>query len=209
VALHVSLGTAIDKGKLASTVVYTCLLEIDVLDPDTRAVTETIRLAHNNENVTFAGNEYINLPFEFEVDHKKNELPTVNLMIVDHTQAIQGRLQESSGGVDFPVRLLITSSANTATPEMTESFTILSASSKASDYSVTFQIGAENPLSLRFPPRLMRRNRCEFRFRGPDCGYSGGVATCDFSRDGPNGCVAKGNVANFGGFTGIRRNSYR
>jgi hypothetical protein len=207
--IHVSIATAIDRHKLASAVVYLPLLEIDVIDGETRAVIETIRLVHNNENVIFAGNTYINMPFEFDLTEQKDALPTINLTITDHTQAIQGRLQESQGGVDFPVRLLIVSSNNMNTPETVNSFTILTASARASDYSVTFEVGAENPLSLRFPARLMRRNRCEFRFRGKDCGYTGPAMTCDFGYDTPNGCAAKGNQQNFGGFRGIRRYSYR
>jgi hypothetical protein len=209
VPLHVSLATAIDKGRLASTVVYLALLEIDVLDPTSRLVVETIRLAHNNENHEFRGETYIRMPFEFEVRRAKGEMPTISLTITDHSQAIQARLQESSGGVDFPVRLLIVSTANPDSPELVENFTILSATARSSDYAVTFEIGAENPLALRFPPRLMRRNRCEFRFRGPDCGYTGSAPTCDYSLDGPNGCAVKGNALNFGGFRGIRRLTWR
>lgn len=208
-AIHTSLATAIDKGRLASTVVYVALLEMDILDPNTRAVTETLRFAHNTENYSFKGNTYLAMPFDFDVKTSKGELPTITLSIVDHSQAIQGRLQETNGGVDSPVRLLVVSTANTASAELTESFTVMSASCRSEDYSIAFTLGAENPLALRFPTRLFARDRCEWRFKGPRCGYTGPVTSCDFTRDGANGCVAKNNAINFGGFPGIRIRTYQ
>jgi hypothetical protein len=35
---------------------------------------------------------------------------------------------------------------------------------------------------------------------GAACNYQGSVTTCDHTRDGTNGCNAKANLANFGGF---------
>lgn len=207
--VHVSLATALDKGRLFSQVVYVALLEIDILDPVSRAVIETLRLAHNNEDFVFLGNTYIQMPFDFQVTTAKNELPSVTLAITDHTQAIQGRLQEYQGGVDSPVRLLIVSTANSDSAEITESFTITGARSKSSDYMVSFDLGVENPLALRFPARLMNRDRCPWRFRGTECAYTGAAPTCDFTLGGANGCRVKGNSVNFGGFPGIRRHSYR
>ena len=206
--IHTSLATAIDKGRLASTVVYVALLEIDILDPDTRLVSETLRFAHNNENYTFKGQAYTAMPFDFEVTRSKGELPTITLNITDHTQAIQGRLQETNGGVDSPVRLLIVSTGNVDSAELTETFTVMSASARSEDYAIAFILGAENPLALRFPTRLFNRDRCEWRFKGPQCGYTGAVATCDFTREGANGCAAKNNTVNFGGFPGIRIRTY-
>lgn len=201
---HTSIATAIDKAKLASDVVYLALLEIDVLDRDTGQVLTTLRFAHNDEPYVFQGNTYTSCGFTFRINRGKGDLPGVTLELVDVTQAIQAILQEYQGGTDFPVRLMIVSSANPDAPEFSESFTIMSANTAAEGYLVSFELGAENPLGMRFPWRLMQRNRCNWVYRSVQCGYLGPLSTCDYTRDGPNGCRAHNNVDNFGAFWGIR-----
>lgn len=203
-----SIATALDKGKLASAVTYTALLEIDVLDVTTREVVETVRYVHNNENYTFKGNLYIAMPFDFSVSRTKNELPQITLTVRDITQDLQARLQEYDGGVDFPVRLFIVSSADASAAEIEETFTIQAARSRSETYEIEFDLGTENPLSLRFPVRLQFRNRCFWRYKGTECGYAGPMASCDFTLDGANGCAAHNNTARFGGFPGIRRRGF-
>lgn len=202
---HVSIATAIDKSKLASNVVYVGLIEIDVLDRETASVLTTIRLAHNNEAYVFKGNTYVPCGLNYKINYSKGEFPTIDLEIVDVTLALQALMQEYQGGVDFPVRVLLVSTANPSSAEAEERFTILSGSAGSDTYNVTFEVGAENPLGLRFPWRMMFRNRCPWRYRSVECGYVGAMPTCDFTRDGPNGCNAHDNIDNFGGFGGLRR----
>jgi len=206
--VHPSIATAIDKARLASTTVYLALLEIDVLDPTTRAVINTLRYVHNNEAYSFGGQTYQPAPFDFSVTRAKNEIPRITLSIRDVTLAVQGLMQEYDGGVDFPVRLRIVSTANPGSAEFEESFIILAANADSESYAVNFDLGAENPLSLRFPTRLQFRDRCFWRYKGVECGYTGGLPTCDYTRDGPNGCAAHANTARFGGFPGIRRRNF-
>lgn len=207
--VHVSIATAIDKSKLASNVTYLALLEMDVLDRITGAVIETVRLVENNENYVYQGNTYVAMPFEFDLSRAKGELPTLSIGITDMTQTIHGKLEETRGATDFPVRLLIVSSANPGKAEIEESFTVTSAESDSESYKVQLNLGSENPLAMRFPNRLQFRNRCPWKYRGTECGYSGGLASCDYTLDGANGCNAHANTVNFGGFPGIRRHSYR
>lgn len=201
--VYTSVAAAIDKSKLASDVVYLMLLEIDVLDPTTRDVIETLRLVQNDENFTYRGETYVKAGFEFSIARSTTELPSVSLSVADPTQEIQARLHEYEGGVDFPVRLIVTTTATPDTPELEEAFIIASSQAVAESYMVEFTLGAENPLSLRWPPRLQFRNRCPWRYKGAECGYTGALATCDFTYDGPNGCEAHGNELRFGGFKGI------
>jgi phage-related protein len=207
--VHVSIATALDKGKLASDVVYSALLEVDILDRVTRTVSETLRLAHNNENIVFRGLTYQAAAFDFSVTRGKNELPVISLTIEDQTQVIQGLLQESQGGVDYPVRIYIVSSVNPDTPEMEENFTVIAAHTSSDSYAVTFDLGAENPLGLRFPAHMQFRNRCRWLYKSPQCGYAGSKTSCDLTFDGANGCKAHANALRYGGFPGIRRNGYR
>lgn len=208
-AVHVSVATAIDKSKLASNVVYTSLFEMDVLDRVSGAVIETVRLAENNENFTYKGNTYVAMPFEFDIARSKNELPTLSISFYDMTQTLHGKLEETRGATDFPVRLLIISSVNPAQAEIEEHFTVSSAESDSENYSIKLTLGSENPLTQRFPARLMFRNRCPWKYRGVECRYSGPLASCDYTLNGANGCDVHNNSVNFGGFPGIRRQSYR
>jgi hypothetical protein len=209
VTQYASVGAAIDKAKLASAVTYIALLEIDILDSASGAVVETVRLTHNNENYVWRSNTYIAMPFEFEVNTSKGELPEIKLTLTDMTLAIHGKLEEARGATDSPVRLIVTSSASPDNAEVYESFTVVQANSDSGSYSIELILGAENPLTLRFPPRLMFRDRCFWKYRGPQCRYTGGLGSCDYSLTGPNGCRAHSNVANFGGFAGIRRRGYQ
>lgn len=47
-------------------------------------------------------------------------------------------------------------------------------------------------------PRFVR-NVCSHRYKGALCGYTGTIAACDLSLDGPNGCTVHDNQARFGG----------
>ncbi len=206
--VSVTVAAALDKGKLASSVAYIALLEIDILDSTSGAVIETVRLAHNNENFTHQGNTYVQMPFDFNVNWAKDELPQITLTLFDLTQAIHGKMEEYRGGTDFPVRLKIVSSVNPDLVEVEEHFTIMEAEASSDSYGIQFTLGAENPLALRWPVHLMFRNRCRFKYKGEQCQYAGGLPSCDFTLDGPNGCEAHNNTINFGGYRGIRRRNY-
>jgi phage-related protein len=107
------------------------------------------------------------------------------------------------GGVGFKVVVGVLNTGRlSAPPEVQEFFEVMSAS--ASEYVVSFTLGAENPLSKIFPRRLQVKNFCAWRYKDPStCGYSGGLSSCDLTLNGVNGCKAHNNEANFGAFPGI------
>lgn len=204
--VYSSVAAAIDKTKLSSDMVYLLLLEIDVINRATGAVTETLRLVQNDEDVTFRGNTYLRAGFNFSITRTRSELPQVSLSVADPAQEIQARMHENEGGVDFPVRVYVVATTSSTLPdtvELEEGFIILSSSVASESYMVEFRLGAENPLTLRWPARLQFRNRCPWRYKGVECGYTGPKPSCDFSRDGPNGCKEHNNLLRFGGFPGI------
>jgi hypothetical protein len=203
VPVYTSVASAIDRKKLASDVVYLILLEIDVLDLTTRQVVETLRLVQNDEDYVFQGATYMKAGFDFSITRKQSELPSISLTVADPTQDIQARMHAYQGGVDFPVRLKVISTASANTVELEENFTIMAANANSESYMVEFTLGAENPLTLRFPTRLQFRNRCPWRYKGRECGYAGALPTCDFTLNGANGCRAHNNETRFGGFPGI------
>ena len=203
---HLSLATAIDKNRVASNVVYLILLEVDIRDPDQGNVIETIRCVSNNEPVTFQGNQYLTIPFNITVTSDKDTSPSAQLDVYDLGQTFQARLQAYGRALDWPSRIYVVNASAPDGPslELRYDFDILSATAKDENYTISFTMGAENPLTLRYPPRQQFRNRCFWQYKGPNCLYSGSLPTCDYTLNGANGCRAHNNVINYGGFPGIR-----
>lgn len=208
-ARSVSLATAVDKNKLSSDNAYILLLEIDVTDPNTGDVIETMYLVNNNESVTFNGTEYIEIPFECELTTEKDSTPSATLTVYDYTQTILAHLTSEGWSMSWPARFKVVNTINLASGEvdLEQHFKLMDATASADKFSVEFTVGAENPLSLRFPPRQHFRNRCAWGYqggyKGVRCKYAGTLTSCDYTYDGENGCIAHDNTLNFGGFPGV------
>jgi phage-related protein len=203
---HVSVATAIEINRIASDVAIVTCMEIDIIDPDTLGLVETLRLVANNESLTYQGQVYTAANFEFSIKQEAGSAPDITVTAQDYSQEIQVRMQAYGGGVGFTVRLMEVNTGNLSqAPEIQETMKVIGASAK--DYAVTFTLGAENPLTMRFPRRRQRRDRCPWVFRSAECGYTGGLTTCDFTLQGANGCAAHNNTTEFGGFPGIQNRS--
>lgn len=201
---HLSVATIIEKNRLHSNVAFVIGLEIDVIDPLTQDLMEVMRLVRNDEDLPYQGHTYVAANFDIEVRAAAGETPAINLNAIDYSRAIQAKMQEFGGGVGFEVRVMVINTGNLEQPpEAVETFKVIKASVK--DYVVTFTLGAENPLTLRFPRRLQFRDRCGWRYRSNECGYTGALPTCDYTLQGDNGCAIHGMTANFGGFPGLVR----
>jgi hypothetical protein len=199
---HLSVATIIEANRIHSDVAFLVALEIDVIDPVTGGLVDIMRLVRNGENVTFNGHEFVSASFDIELESAAGEVPQIQLSAVDYSQAIQAKMQQFGGGIGFEVRVIvINAGALDQPPEMVERFKVVKASAK--NYVVTFTLGAENPLTLRFPRRLQFRDRCPWRFKSAECGYTGPASSCDYTLQGDSGCSDKGNQANFGGFPGL------
>jgi hypothetical protein len=186
-ARHLSVESVIDKNKVSSATAWVALLQVDVIDPNTRLVEETLYIARNDENVVFGDQVYQAANFEFRITQRQGETPSVSLTAQDQTRYIQSRMEAMAGGVFSECRLLVVNTDRLdQAPELEESFQVTSSSTK--DYIVTFQLGAENQLSIAFPHRRQSKDRCAWAFKGYGCPYVGPLTTCDYSLEGPNGC---------------------
>ena len=208
-AKSLTLASAVDKNKLSSDNVYLLLLEVDVMDPSTGKVRETMYIANNNENITFGGTVYTAIPFECELVQDKDSAPTATLTVYDFTQTILAALNQEGWSLSWPARFKVINTKNMDSGEvdLEQNFRLLDATAGSDKFSVSFTIGAENPLALRFPVRQQFRNRCAWGYmggyKGPKCKYAGTMDSCDYTFTGPNGCIAHGNSLNFGGFPGV------
>lgn len=197
-----SVASVIDKNKITSDVVWAILLTIEVVDPNTRGIVDVVRIARNNEAIVFDGEVYQPANFEISVDQRQNQAASVSLAVQDQSRYIHQRLEEMAGGVFSNVLMkVINTSLLNKPPEIEERFEVTSSNVK--QFVVTFQLGAENPLGIQFPKHTQRQDRCAWRYRGYGCGYAGAMPTCSYTKEGPVGCKAHGNFANFRGLSGL------
>jgi phage-related protein len=203
-ASFLSVSSAIDKNKISSENAWVILLDIYITDPNTRSVVETLRIARNPENIAFNGEFYTAGNFEIQMEQSQDRAPSVSINAKDPTGFIHARMEDMAGGVFSEVQMTVVNSSRLdRPPEIQERFQIVGSSVK--DYTVSFQLGSENPLGIQFPKHRQFQDRCAWRFRGYGCGYNGPVQTCDYSKDGSNGCASKNNTLNFRGLPGLVR----
>lgn len=199
---HLSLATAIDKNRIASVNAFVTLIAVEIWDEEINEIVETLRFAHNNEDLVYRGQTYQKANFTFQISDGTDGAKEAQIVVQDQSQEIMARMEGYTGGVGFKVRLYVVNTGNLSqAPEIEELLYVTSSSAK--DYVATFTLGAGNPLAQRFPRRLQFRARCSWLYRGPECGYNGGMPTCDYSLQGENGCTAHNNNRRFGGFPGI------
>ncbi len=202
---HLSVATAIEKDRVASDAAFVLLLEIDIKDL-TGTFVETIRFAKNSEDVVYQGATFVAANFTAKLNVDIASDPKFEVTAEDPSGAIRDRMTIYGGAIGCEVRMTVVNSSNlTQSPEIQETFKIVSASQ--SGYAVTFQMGVDNPLSDRFPNRLQYRAQCTKHYKGPRCKYAGPMATCDYTYFGENGCKAHSNEPNYGGFLGLQNYS--
>jgi phage-related protein len=200
-ANKLSIAAVIDKNKITSENVFLVLIEVYVQDSDGNAVS-TIRFCKNSENITFDGELFTASNFELDIKLETNQEPSITLTAQDQTKALAQYIDAYDGLVRNKVRMLVVNSASLGSPaELDETFVVTS--SRISGYVSTLELGVESAVSQRFPRHRQFKDRCFKTFKGPRCQYAGPDATCSYSRTGVNGCIAKGNEINFGGFPGI------
>lgn len=199
---HLSVATIIEKNKLSSDVAFIILMDVLIVDPESRQVIETLRIARNNENIIFEGEVYQAGNFDITVEQRKNEDSTVSIVARDPTGFISSKMELVAGGVYSEAVISVVNTARLDKPaEVRERFKIISSANK--DYIVTFNLGTENLLSMTFPTRRQFQDRCAWKYKGYGCGSNSLTPTCSYTKDGPNGCTSKGNQLNFKGLPGL------
>lgn len=201
----ITIAQVIDKNKIASDRVWVYALKVYVTDAN-GDVLEELNIANNDESLTIAGDTYEPVPFQLEKSETATDLTSLTVAIQDQTRMLQTRLQLYQGAVGFKVDVMIVAVDEGATtgslePDLVEQYIIMA--TQANDYVVTFHLGAENPLRYKVPTRSQWKDRCSFRYKSLECGYAGGLTSCDFTLSGPNGCEAHDNEERFGGYPGL------
>lgn len=200
---HLSVATAIEKNKLASDKAFVLLLSVDIVTWEGDFV-ETLRLARNSENVSYKGHVYNAANFDASLDETVDEAATLQIDAEDPSGYIRDRMTYFHGGTGSSVTLTVVNTGNLEQPpEIEETFELIEASQTG--YRVSFKMGVENLLTVRFPNLTQFKDQCTKTYKGPRCKYAGAMESCSFTYDGPNGCKAHENTANFGGLRGLQR----
>jgi phage-related protein len=204
-----SIASVLEKNRLDSDTPFLVALDIEVVNPSTGVVVEVLHVVRNSEQIIFNGNTYQPAMFDITFGASAGETSSVNLSMTDVTGAIQARMEEYGGGVGFNVTMYIVNAGNLDQPPEIEEFFQVTGSS-AAEYRVIFALGAENETMKTFPRRRQTKDFCQWRYKDPEtCRYAGGLATCDLTLQGANGCQVHANTIHFGAFPGLNTNGVR
>lgn len=186
-----------EKNKLDTSSAWLPLVTVEV------SATEIIRLVPNPTNVTFRGETYV--AFGLEIDEitqdAKGGLHDVRISVSNVTREI-GAYVEFNELRGARVEILYVNSAHLADPDAVvaeERYEIMSIQVKGSQF-VSFTLGHDRISQHQFPSGRFFRDNCRWIYKSVECGYSGGLASCDKILEGVNGCRAHANVPRFGGF---------
>lgn len=194
--LNLPLALRLEKNKLVSTAPWLVLLALTLPDAS------VIRLAKNNEDVTFGGNVY--QAFAFDLGDVRSggdgRIQGVTLKVANPGRVLQPDMEANDGLIGCAVSLMVVHADNLASDytELTLAWDVLAAESDG-DW-ITFTLGAENPLRRRFPLHVAIQFSCNWQFKGVECAYAGSVTSCARTLDA---CRTLANTARFGGRPGI------
>lgn len=200
-----TIAEVIDKNKIASDRVWLYALKVFVTDSNGTPV-EELNIVNNAEQATIDGDLYEPFPFSLQKKESDGDLGSLEVSVADMTRAVQTRLQQYQGLIGCRVDVILalmdagltTASTNS---DLVESYKVVNTS--ASNFTVKFSLGAENPLNFLVPKRIQSKDRCTFKYKSTECGYVGGLPSCDFTLDGANGCTVHANEERYGGYAGI------
>ena len=198
----ISVATIIEKNQISSGVAFIVLARMEIFDSATQTYPETVYVANNAENILFEGETYLAFPFNIELKYEAGSIPEITLTAKDYQKVLLAKLDLYTGAIGSRVTITVVNTANLSQgAEVQEIFEVVGSS--ANDWAITLQLGAESVLAKNFPTRTQMRDRCSWRYKGTECGYSGAMTTCDLSLQGANGCSAHDNAVNYGGFPSL------
>jgi len=207
-SVSLTVATVIEKNKIAGSVPFIVCLDVSVQD-SAGVFVESIKVANNPEPITVQGEVFEKGAFSIDIKQETGAQADITLSLYDYSKTVINQMNKYGGGVGFKVKMLVVNTSQLdELPEIIEYFEIIGATAK--EYAVSLTLGAENFLIKQVPGRTQLRDFCSWDFKDTNCGYLGEQLTCDRSFAGTNGCRAKNNAANFGGFPGIiaRAGSY-
>jgi len=209
--IPLSAHVATDKNELASSDAYVWLYEIEVpTTPPTR-----YRLAKRSEAVSFRGLTYSPAPITHSTvtEDTKADLPRITMTIANVSREVSSATESYAGLIGQPVRIMLVSIADMASGNAIIEQDFAIASANLSEAAATFDLRLFNAYRINIPGGRLSRLACRFKYRSERCGYAlaeadGGLATCDKSFDGANGCQVHGDSYTSAGLAPVHPQRY-
>jgi phage-related protein len=142
-------------------------------------------------------------------------MPTVPLQVSNVSRAIQAYVEQYSGGVGFPVKIVIVNSEHLSEDydELSYNFSIMESSYDS--MWVTFHLGTPSPLRMRFPQDMFIADHCNWRYGTAAAGFVECAISAATLAQYPScqrtlaACRLRQNSARYGGFKGLSAMGYR
>ena len=173
-----------EKNKVASGNVTLMLLEIHI-----PGETETVvRIAQNNEDVTWAGETWQALPVQISEipQSSKGDVPRVDIQVSNVNREMRYYIElydiytKTYGYSPITVKIMVINSGNLAATEPEVEFDFELVQPKSGTQWATFTLGAPSPFNQRYPLLRVMKNHCQvMKFKDAECGYNGAETTCD------------------------------
>lgn len=185
---------------------------------------EVIRLTDYRTSVTWSGASKTFYPFPIELpttpEDDDTAAKTFDIRVIDIHRELTNKLRDNElQGQELTIYRLHADQLALTDPMTSFTAKVQAAVVNRERGFVTFKLGAHNWLEVQIGRRYQRL-RCWHKYGSSACGYdtdrSGAIATCDYTRDGDNGCTVHGDDEEdaglfrahprfFGGFPGINR----
>ncbi len=204
----------IKKNKLTDTDPWVWLLEMR------HTTTEAFRITNYTQQVTYDSNIFYPYPFEISdfQDSTDSNNSNLRLTVANIGGELQALLDANDGFADVETVLMLLDSANISDGPAREILYRV-VGSTATWSSVEFELGSFDLFAKDVPRRKWVRNSCQWPYRNADgtisdlCGYQetstgAGLATCDKTLFGANGCRAHGNDEVANGFIRLHPKRY-
>ena len=200
-AKNIPAALLLEKNKLSTDDPWLLLVELNLGG-------NIIRITNNNEDVTFASATYTSFPFTLEPSSETTEgqLPVASITLGNASRTLQYYIESLNGAVGSTVKVIVVNAAHLGEDYSELELTLTVLSAKADEAWLTLSLGAENILRKRFPLYRYISNNCNWIFKEVECAYAGADTTCKRTYAD---CLAKGNLARFGGYKGISEKGYK
>lgn len=202
--MALSLQTIKDKNSLGTDAVFHILLKVVIPG------NEEIYVTNNTEDVVWGGKTWIAFYFDISELSENNtgEVPQWVITLDNRSRVVEAYLtmydlylkEHGILGNEVKATLYVVNSKDldNTVPIKTATFELNEPS--ANSETATFVMSVSNPFTQSVPKRRFIQNFCYWKFKSPECGYTGAAETCDKTL---KQCRAYGNNKRFGGFPGV------
>jgi lambda family phage minor tail protein L len=159
-------------------------------------------LAAYDTDVVFNAITYLKFPITHEAvnENSSGGIDTIKVSVANVNRIMQGYLE----AVNFKgkqVDITTVFGGQLSNPSYKTVDTFYVDSYTADQAVVEFTLSSKfDVLDVNIPGRKFMRNFCQWKFKGTECGYSGGTTTCAKTKAA---CKALSNYVRFGGFPSV------